>query len=238
MTEDKTQPDGSTEEMFSSITENYDLLNRLITAHLYPIWLRKTVSRIPKVKGGLYLDVACGTGDAALETARSMGGNATVVGMDFSRPMIDKANGKKKRGVHYQLADAEALPYKDGTFQGVTCAFGVRNFSDRKKALREVHRVLVDDGCLVVIEPMEPDSRTLKKVYDLYAGKIMPSIAGVMADKEAYTYLWLSIKDFPSPTEFLAELEDIGFARTGKEKLFPGLAMVYYGTKTIGKTVR
>ena len=190
---------------FDTIAANYDRMNRLMTLGLDRRW-RKHATRA--VVSGQWpvvsvLDVACGTGDMALLLAER---GATVTGVDISEEMLDVARFKVQ-GSRLMVADAEHLPVEDNTFDAVTCAFGVRNFVHLEQGLNEMLRVLKPSGRMVILELATPDCAIIKPFYNLYTKHIIPRLGQRIADnREAYTYLPVSIEHFPKGKKFLERL--------------------------------
>ena len=182
---------------FDTIAARYDRMNHLMTAGLDRRWRRLAVRQLG---GGSkrVLDVACGSGDMMVELSRQ---GHSPVGIDLSREMISVARQK----VHFQLlqGDAMQMPFASGMFDAVTCAFGVRNFANLEGGLSEMLRVLKPGGMLVVLELSTPDSPLVRPFYSLYAERLIPLLGGLVAgNRQAYTYLPRSIRDFPKGEAF------------------------------------
>ena len=180
---------------FDTIAKSYDRLNRVITFGIDRCWRRRAVRGLQ----GDVLDVACGTGDMVLELNKY---GCTVTGIDLSAEMLSIA--KTKAPATYMVGDAEHLPFPDETFDGVTCAFGVRNFVHLEQGLNEMLRVLKPSGRMVILELATPDCVIIKPFYNLYTKHIIPRLGQRIAgNREAYTYLPESIERFPKGKEFL-----------------------------------
>lgn len=170
------------ERMFSAIAPRYDFLNRLLSAGYDRAWRRQAVAATALPREGILLDVCTGTADLALEAARQFP-DARIVGVDFSRPMI--ALGAAKIGgarltdrVRLEVAQAEALPFADGSFDAVTVAFGLRNLPDRLPGLREMCRVLRPGGRAVILEFTTPPGALLRRAYLWYFHRVSPGSVG------------------------------------------------------------
>lgn len=205
---------------FDKIAKSYDRLNHIMTAGLDRLWRRRVVRT---VAGGEALDVACGTGDMVVELLKR---GCTVTGVDLSKEMLTIAE-EKAHGCKYMMADAEHLPFEDGTFDAVTCAFGVRNFVHLEQGLAEMLRVLRPGGRMVIMELATPDNALVRSLYDIYANRLIPRLGKRLAgSREAYTYLPQSIARFPKGKEFTDILARLGAFAT-EQKLTFGVCRVY-----------
>ena len=189
---------------FDEIARDYDRMNHLMTAGLDRCWRKRAVQGLH----GKVLDVACGTGDMAVELLRQ---GCSVTGVDLSKEMLAIAKRKAPQA-EYRLADAEHLPFGDASFDAVTCAFGVRNFVHLEQGLHEMLRVLKPGGRMVILELATPDSSLIRPFYNLYTRRIIPWLGQRLAgSREAYTYLPRSIERFPKGDAFLQLIKDSGF---------------------------
>lgn len=208
---------------FDKIARDYDRLNHLMTLGLDRRWRRRAVQGLQ----GNVLDVACGTGDMVVELMKH---GCAVTGVDLSVEMMDIAKGKAPAAT-YMAADAERMPFPDGAFDAVTCAFGVRNYVHLEAGLSEMLRVLAPGGRMVILELATPDSPLIRMFYNLYARHIIPWLGGRLAgNREAYTYLPKSIEHFPKGRQFMDILDGLG-AQTTERKLFFGVCRLYCAEK-------
>ncbi len=190
---------------FDKIACSYDRLNRIMSLGLDRRWRKSAVKGLH----GSVLDVACGTGDMASELCSR---GCTVVGVDLSEEMLAIARRKVVNG-KWEIADAENLPFEDGSFDAVTCAFGVRNFVHLKQGLSEMLRVLKPGGTMVILELATPDCAVVKPFYRLYTRHIIPWLGSRIADnRDAYTYLPDSITRFPKGDAFLDIIQHSTFS--------------------------
>ncbi len=172
----------------------------------------------------------------ALEAARRFEA-VRVMGVDVSRPMIELGRRKAIRAgvsnrVHLTVAPAENLPFRDGTFAAVTAAFGLRNVSDRGRALTEMHRVLTPEGRAVILEFTTPPGRLFRAVYLWYFHRVLPLIGGLVSGHPvAYSYLPTSVADFPSPKDLTAWMERAGFHHVSYRLLTGGIVAIHVGVK-------
>jgi demethylmenaquinone methyltransferase / 2-methoxy-6-polyprenyl-1,4-benzoquinol methylase len=220
--------------MFDRIAGRYDLLNSVMTAGLHHAWRERAADRAELKPGDAVLDVCCGTGDLAFELADRVAPGGHVVGCDFSEPMLDLAREKanRRRGaaaVRFEWADALQLPYDSGRFDAVTVGFGVRNFADRDKGLREMSRVLKPGGRLVVLEFTEPSRPPFSTFYSLWFDRIVPVLGRLTDDPEAYAYLAESVHGFPGPDGLAEKLEAAGLDRIRWLILAGGILAIHSG---------
>jgi demethylmenaquinone methyltransferase / 2-methoxy-6-polyprenyl-1,4-benzoquinol methylase len=180
------------------------------------------------------LDVATGTGDLAILASKKV---PRVTGIDISEGMLEhgrvkvKAKGLADRVV-LQRADSAALPFADGTFEAVTVAFGVRNFEDLEKGIRDMVRVLVPGGRMFILEFSKPRSTPFRQLFRFYFHRVMPFIGRMVSrDSSAYTYLPKSVDAFPEGQQFLELLKRCGLRETKAEALTGGIATLYTARK-------
>jgi demethylmenaquinone methyltransferase/2-methoxy-6-polyprenyl-1,4-benzoquinol methylase len=223
-------------EMFDSIAPRYDFLNRLLSLGIDRRWRRFAVGRIKYSENGRVLDVATGTGDVALEIAARTPETVGIVGVDFSREMVELGREKIARSpysrrITLEVAPCEAIPFGEESFDSVTIAFGIRNVVDRLQGLKEMHRVLKPGGRVVVLEFSTPSSRLFKAVYCFYFLRVLPVIGGLFSRFSAYKYLPDSVMEFPSREEFKGLMSAAGFSSPHHFDLTFGIATVYVGEK-------
>jgi demethylmenaquinone methyltransferase/2-methoxy-6-polyprenyl-1,4-benzoquinol methylase len=220
--------------MFDRVAGRYDLLNSVMTAGLHHAWRVRAVDRAGVGPGDSILDVCCGTGDLAFELAGRVSPGGRIVGCDFSEPMLDLAREKAtQRGVdsvRFEWADALQLPYDAGRFDAVTVGFGVRNFADRDKGLREMTRVLRPGGRLVVLEFTEPTRPPFSTFYSLWFDRIVPVLGRLTDDPEAYSYLAESVHSFPDPPELAAKMDAAGLTKVRWLVMAGGILAIHSGT--------
>lgn len=205
---------------FDKIARDYDRMNHLMTAGLDRRWRKSAVQGLH----GKVLDVACGTGDMAVELLRQ---GCSVTGVDLSKEMMAIAKRKAPQA-EYSLADVERLPFGDATFDAVTCAFGVRNFVHLEQGLGEMLRVLKPGGRMVILELATPDSAIIRPFYNLYTKHIIPWLGSRIAgNRDAYTYLPDSIARFPKGEAFLSVMGDTIAENATEHKLTLGVCRMY-----------
>ena len=224
-------------EMFDNIAPTYDKLNHVLSMNVDKLWRRHALKEIVDGSAQRILDVACGTGDSTLSIAKAAAAGSEVVGVDISEGMMALVEGKaEKAGVRnrivLQVADGEALPYGDGAFDRVTCAFGIRNFEHKEKGLAEFLRVLRPGGKAVVLELSVPQNRAVRWAYDLYFMRLLPRIGGaVSGDRAAYRYLPASVHNFPAPQAFCRMMEEAGFRAVRCRTFTFGLCRMFVGER-------
>jgi demethylmenaquinone methyltransferase / 2-methoxy-6-polyprenyl-1,4-benzoquinol methylase len=223
-------------EIFSTITGAYDFLNRLLSLRRDVAWRRKAAGEMIFFSTNRLLDLATGTCDLALETARKHPG-CRIAAVDLVPEMITAGRAKVERqGLNDRIdlltADALALPFADETFDDVAVAFGIRNMPDRVGALQEMIRVTVPGGRILILEMALPRARPLRALYRLYLNLLLPRMARFFSpNPEAYHYLGDSIMNFPGPGEFAAEMEAAGIRGVNFQPLTLGITYLHAGFK-------
>lgn len=223
-------------KMFDNIAPDYDKLNHILSLNIDKNWRKKAVRELAdEVRPLNVLDVACGTGDFTIEIARMLPHGSTVVGVDISDGMIAVGLEKlAKLGIDATLkvADCEALPYEDNTFDRISVGFGVRNFEHLELGLSEMYRVLAPGGKLVILELSVPSNAFIRWCYKLYFLKILPFIGGLVSgDRSAYEYLPASVLRFPAPDKFMSIIKSAGFDVVEHRALTLGVCRMYIGKK-------
>lgn len=221
--------------MFDNISHRYDFLNHFLSLGIDKAWRKKAIALLKPHQPKLLLDVATGTADFALQALKL--NPEKVIGVDISEGMLEVGRHKiKARSLEHKIelayGDSENLPFEENKFDAVTVAFGVRNFENLEKGLREIFRVLKPGGKVVVLEFSRPRKFPFKQVYSFYFKAILPKIGRfVSSDKAAYTYLPESVEAFPDGEDFLRILNLVGFKRTQCKALTFGISSIYSGTK-------
>ena len=218
--------------LFNSIASDYDRLNHILSLNIDKGWRRKAVKEIADRDSPVkVLDVACGTGDFTIEIAKKVSAGSEVIGVDISEGMMEIGKEKMlKAGVTAEMtvADCEALPYDQNTFDRIAVGFGVRNFEHLDLGLREMCRVLKPDGKLVILELSLPSNRLVRGCYMLYFQKILPMVGGFLSgDRGAYEYLRTSVLRFPAPDKFIEMLKSAGFEQVEHRPLTFGICRMY-----------
>jgi demethylmenaquinone methyltransferase/2-methoxy-6-polyprenyl-1,4-benzoquinol methylase len=222
--------------MFDTVARRYDLLNRLLSLRLDVGWRRKMVQALALPPGGKMIDIACGTGDVLVETLRRQNGgvDADLFGLDFSENMLRLARRKLLeeggRVPGLMLADALAPPLAGRSFDAVTIAFGIRNFSDRQTALAVFRNLLKPGGRLVILELTPPPRGPLLAAYRFYFHRILPGLGGwISQTHNAYRYLAESVSRFPEPAAFAEMIRAAGFTQTAFQPMALGIVTLFTG---------
>lgn len=223
------------EQMFDTISDNYDGLNRVISLGSDVKWRKKMLDIVQVKKPKNLLDVATGTGDLAILMANS--GAEKIIGIDISEGML-KVGRKKVQDkdlsdkIELLQADSENLPFEDNSFDVVTVAFGIRNFETLEKGLAEIFRVLRPGGTFVILETSVPTKFPFKQGYKLYCNLWLPLVGRVFSkDKKAYGYLSKSASNFPFGEALNNILRKIGFIEVVDKPQMFGAATIYIASK-------
>ena len=222
-------------QMFDTISENYDGLNKIISLGTDATWKKKILQMVKLLQPTSILDIATGTGDLAILFAETTA--TEIIGLDISQGMLDM--GKKKISdknldskIQMVLGDGEKIPYLDNYFDVITVAYGVRNFENLEKGLSEILRVLKPNGTFIILETAVPTKFPFKQGYYVYTNFIMPTIGKLFSkDKAAYKYLSTSAQNFPFGEALNNILRKIGFIDVQDEPQTMGVASIYLASK-------
>ena len=226
---------GRVRAVFDSVAQRYDLMNDLMSGGAHRLWKQFALSLTGLRPGARVLDVAGGTGDLAVGLARQVGKSGLVMLTDINAAML--AAGRDRLidtglvgNVLCAQADAEQLPFADGSFDCVTIGFGLRNVTDKPRALRSMQRVLKSGGQLLVLEFSKPATSTLQSFYDAYSFRLLPLLGRLVAgDADSYRYLAESIRRHPDQETLLAMLRDAGLEDCRYHNLMGGIVAVHRG---------
>ena len=223
-------------EVFDSVADNYDVMNDLMSFGIHRLWKRFAINMAGLKPGQQVLDLAGGTGDLTRLMAPAVGPSGHIVLSDINAAML--ANGRRRlldRGISgnvtFALANAEQLPFADNRFDLVTMAFGLRNVTDKQRALSAIFRALKPGGRLLVLEFSKPVA-ALKPVYDFYSFNVLPKLGQLIAkDAPSYRYLAESIRMHPDQPTLQAMMEQAGFERCDYHNLTGGIVAIHRGYK-------
>jgi demethylmenaquinone methyltransferase/2-methoxy-6-polyprenyl-1,4-benzoquinol methylase len=222
-------------QMFDNISKNYDGLNRVISFGTDIKWRNKVLQLVDEIKPKRVLDIATGTGDLAILMTKTSA--EKIIGLDISSGMLEV--GKKKISqkqlsskIEMVLGDSEDMPYDDHTFDAITVAFGIRNFENLEKGLKEILRVLKPKGRFVILETSVPEKFPFKQGYALHTKYFLPLVGKLFSkDNTAYAYLSESANAFPYGERLNNKLREIGFIDVVALPQTFGVATIYYASK-------
>jgi len=224
-------------EVFDSVASSYDVMNDLMSLGIHRLWKRHTIRLAGVRRGQRVLDLAAGTGDLSERFAGIVGREGEVIFTDINAAMLTRGRDRlMDAGVAGNLycaqVDAEALPFKDNHFDCVTIGFGLRNVTDKQRALEEMFRVLRPAGRALVLEFSQPGNRLLRKAYDLYSFSVLPALGRLVAgDADSYRYLAESIRMHPDQESLRTMMEQAGLERCEFFNLNGGIVAIHRGYK-------
>lgn len=233
----KEEKEQKVADVFHSVAAQYDLMNDLASMGIHRVWKNITIEKSGVKKGQRVLDLAGGTGDLTAKFSRCVGDEGQVILADINESMLkvgrDKLRDKGILGnVDYVQVNAEALPFPDNYFDCITIAFGLRNVTDKDKALESMFRVLKPGGRLLVLEFSKPTNPVFSKVYDAYSFFVLPKLGKVVTkDEESYRYLAESIRMHPNQETLKAMMEAAGFDKVTYDNLTGGIVALHCGFK-------
>lgn len=224
-------------DVFHSVAAKYDIMNDFMSLGIHRLWKRHTIACSGARTGHKVLDLAGGTGDLTAKFSDLVGDSGQVVIGDINDSMLKVGREKlrnlgKVGNIEYVQLNAEALPFPDNTFDIITIAFGLRNVTDKDKALASMYRVLKPGGRLLILEFSKPIHEPLSKVYDFYSFNILPTMGQLVAsDAESYRYLAESIRMHPDQETLKQMMNNVGFEHTSYENLTGGIVALHKGFK-------
>jgi len=233
-------------DMFGQIAPRYDFMNHFLSGGVDYYWRWYTVRKASPEGAAPILDVCSGTGDLAIAYRQRAGSGVTVIGSDFTRPMLPIADTKSRtergRGDQpggapfvFLQADTQTLPFASDAFQIVSVAFGLRNVSDTRRGVREMLRVCQPGGRVVILEFSLPGNPILRWLYGWYFRNVLPLLGQLLArnNQQAYNYLPESVSEFPYGAKLVALLEECGLVEVRCYPLTFGIASLYIGRKPV-----
>lgn len=224
------------EEMFNNIAPTYDTLNHRLSWDIDKGWRKKAIAQLQPFSPRHILDIATGTGDFAILAARMLTPEK-LIGADISEGMMDIGRQKVKRArleqiISFEKEDCLQLSYPENSFDAVTAAFGIRNFPDLDRGLKEIFRVLKPDGHLSIVELTAPVAFPMKQLFKVYSHTVLPIYGRLVSrDDSAYRYLTATIEAFPQGEQMVGILKKAGFSEARFERLTFGICTMYLATK-------
>jgi demethylmenaquinone methyltransferase/2-methoxy-6-polyprenyl-1,4-benzoquinol methylase len=211
--------------MFDAIAPRYELVNRVMTFGLDSRWRRRAVADLRLAPGSMVLDIAAGTGDFTRELRRQ---GHRAVATDLSYNMLHTARNVAER----VQADASRLPFRWAGFDGATCGYALRNFTDLEKSVAEMARVLRPGGRLSLLEVAEPRGGLWRAGFRLWFRRVVPLIGSLLSDRDAYHYLPESTAYLPDAREIAAMLNRAGFSAVNHRRIMGGLSQQFLATRS------
>lgn len=224
------------ELMFDQIAPSYDKLNHRLSWNIDRSWRRKAIKQLLPFKPQSMLDIATGTGDFAIQSAEMLRPKQ-LLGVDISEGMMEIGREKvEQRGLNniisFQKEDCMQLSFDDETFDAVTAAFGIRNFPDLDKGLKEMCRVLKKNGHLSIVELTRPQRFPMRQLFWIYSHTFLPVYGRLISkDQRAYSYLTQTIEAFPQGEEMMGIFKKAGFREASFRRLNFGICTMYFATK-------
>lgn len=234
---DQEEKEDKVGEVFHSVAAKYDLMNDLMSMGIHRLWKRFTIELSGARRGQSILDLAGGTGDLALQFSKIIGEEGQIVLADINASMLNTGRDKVidhggSNNIVFTQANAECLPFADHSFNCVTMAFGLRNVTDKDKALASINRVLKPGGRLLVLEFSKPRNKLFSKIYDTYSFSILPKIGKLVAqDEDSYQYLAESIRMHPDQETLKSMMQKAGFEQCSYHNLTGGIVALHKGIK-------
>lgn len=223
-------------DMFGKIAGRYDLANTVMTGGMDALWRKRAAACVATSENGQLLDLCCGTGASTRMLARRVP-NGSVVGVDFSEPMLAVARRHPMRNISYQQADVLQLPFPDESFDGASMAFSLRNIVDIPACLREIARVLKPGARFVNLEVSKPSNAMLRRAFFAYFYGAIPVIGGLIGgDAAAYRYLPQSLINFPDVQTLAGMFRANGFESVNVTPLMGGVATLHVGATPVNST--
>ncbi len=231
--EDKTK---QVEEMFNNIAPTYDRLNHRLSFSIDRWWRRRAIKKLMPHKPQRVLDVATGTGDLAIMMAEKLAPQH-ISAVDIANEMMKIGQQKaEKKGladiIHFSHEDCMNLSFEDNTYDAVTAAFGIRNFSSLEQGIREMHRVLRPGGICCILELTHPERQPMKSLFRFYSHTLLPLYGRLISrDKRAYQYLTETIEAFPTGDVMMQLFHQVGFSKSQYRHLTFGICTLYIAEK-------
>ena len=224
-------------EVFSSVSDQYNLMNDIMSFGIHKLWKRFAVNLCSIRKDFHVLDLACGTGDITKLVYKKLGEHGHITLCDINETMLNHGrdnliNKGIIKNIDYIRANAESLPFKDNSFDCVIIAFGLRNITDKNAALKSIYKKLKYGAQLVILEFSKVTIPFIDKIYLKYAFKFIPKLGkAIVKDEDSYRYLIESIRVHPDQTQLASMIEEAGFKNIKFHNLSAGIVAVHRGYK-------
>ena len=218
-------------DVFDKVAGKYDFVNDISSFGLHRYWKNELIYSLAPQKHQILADLAGGTGDIAKKFILNGGGKADII--DINLNMIQRGITKSlNTNIRHLVGNCESIPVKDNTYDRVSIAFGLRNITYREKALEEIYRILKPGGRFVCLEFSHVDNKFIKKLYDFWSFKFLPSIGELITDnRKAYQYLVESIRMFPNQEQLSYLMTKTNFSRVRYNNLSQGIVAIHSGWK-------
>jgi demethylmenaquinone methyltransferase/2-methoxy-6-polyprenyl-1,4-benzoquinol methylase len=222
--------------VFDTVSKNYDLMNDLMSFGIHRLWKKVTIETSGIRDDFVVLDLAGGTGDMVKLMREKISDKGMLILIDINQSMLregrDRLINEGIEGIQTAQIDAQYLPFEDNTFDLITIAFGLRNVTNKEKALQSIHNALKPGGKLVVLEFSRPQNEAFREIYDLFSFEVIPKIGELIAQtEESYRYLAESIRMHPVQEELKKMMEDSGFTKCKFDNLTNGVVAIHSGQK-------
>jgi demethylmenaquinone methyltransferase/2-methoxy-6-polyprenyl-1,4-benzoquinol methylase len=222
--------------VFDTVSKNYDLMNDLMSFGIHRLWKKVTIETSGIRDDFVVLDLAGGTGDMVKLMREKISDKGILILSDINQSMLregrDRLINEGIEGIQTAQIDAQYLPFEDNTFDLITIAFGLRNVTNKEKALQSIHNALKPGGKLVVLEFSRPQNEAFREIYDLFSFEVIPKIGELIAQtEESYRYLAESIRMHPVQEELKKMMEDSGFTKCKFDNLTNGVVAIHSGQK-------
>ena len=223
-------------DVFDAVSKNYDLMNDLMSFGIHRLWKKVTIETSGIKEDFTVLDLAGGTGDMVKLMRDKISDKGTLILSDINSSMLNEGRNRLIddgiKDFHAAQIDAQFLPFEDDTFDLITIAFGLRNVTDKEKALESINKALKPGGKLIILEFSRPKNEVFREIYDLFSFEVIPKIGEFIAQtEESYRYLAESIRMHPTQEELKKMLEDTGFTKCKYENLTNGVVAIHSGQK-------
>lgn len=233
---DNGEKGAQVEMMFDNIAHSYDKLNHRLSWNIDKMWRKVALNILKPYSPQTMLDIATGTGDFAIQAAKMLNPQK-LIGADISEGMMEVGRRKAKKlglaeTITFCKEDCMALSFNDNTFDAITAAFGIRNFQDLDRGLREMYRVLKKGGHLSIVELTTPVHFPMKQLFKIYSHTVLPIYGRIISgDQTAYSYLTATIEAFPQGERMVEILKKAGFGEASFKRLTFGICTMYFATK-------